>query len=88
MVGLLGAVAVQVAAYATERADTRSWLTLPANIQLARLSLPPGSYTVKAELLDSAGVVVNTREYPGVVIGKGHKTYLTQHWIPAQTASR
>lgn len=88
MVGLLGAVAVQVAAYATERADTRSWLTLPANIQLARLSLPPGSYTVKAELLGAGGVVVNTREYPGVVIGKGHKTYLTQHWIPAQTASR
>lgn len=88
MVGLLGAVAVQVAAYATERADTRSWLTLPANIQLARLSLPPGSYTVKVELLSSDGIVVNTREYPGVAIGKGHKTYLTQHWIPAQTASR
>lgn len=88
MAGLLGAMAVQVAAYATERADTRSWLTLPANIQLARLSLPPGSYTVKVELLNSGGVVVNTREYPGVVIDKGHKTYLTQHWIPAQTASR
>ncbi len=80
----LGELALQVAAVATERADTRSWLTLPANIQLARLPLPPGSYTVKVDLLGANGETVASREIPGVVISKAHKTYLTQHWIPPQ----
>ena len=81
---VLGSLAMQVAAVATERADTRSWLTLPANIQLARLPLPPGSYTIKVELLDAGEQIVATREYPGVVISKAHKTYLIEHWVPAQ----
>jgi hypothetical protein len=88
MVGLLGAMAVQVAAYATERADTRSWLTLPANIHLARLLLPPGSYTVKVELLGPASEVVDTQEYPGIVINRAHKTFLTQHWVPVQMQTK
>ncbi len=85
--GLLGALAVQVAAVVTERADTRSWLTLPRNIQLARLPLPPGSYTIKVELLGADGQIVASSEYPEVVISKTHKTYLTQHWVPAQLAT-
>ena len=84
MVGVLGALAFQVAAIATERADTRSWLTLPANIQLARLSLPPGSYSVKVELLGENQHIVSTQEFPGIVIKKDRKTFLTQHWIPNQ----
>lgn len=87
MVGLLGSFAMQVAAVATERADTRSWLTLPANIQLARLSLPPGRYTIKAELLGAGDQVVAIREYPEVEISKAHKTYLTEHWVPAQLST-
>ena len=84
LVGMLGALAVQVAAVATERADTRSWLTLPANIQLARLPLPPGSYTAKVELLGVSGQIVASSEYPQVVVSRARKTYLTQHWVPAQ----
>ena len=80
-VALLSSFVVRVAAIATERADTRSWLTLPANVQLARLALPPGSYTVTVDLLGAGGHVVATQEYPGVVISKKHKTYLTQHWV-------
>ncbi|HEY5992995.1 MAG TPA: hypothetical protein VIU46_00175 [Gallionellaceae bacterium] len=79
---LLGSIFVRVAAVATERADTRSWLTLPAEIQLARLHLPPGTYTIKVELLDAGGQTVNAREYPGIVITEGHMTYLTEHWTP------
>lgn len=87
MVGLLEGLATQVTAIATERADTRSWLTLPANIQLARLALPPGSYTIKVELLGTGGQTISTRDYPEVVIKQLHKTYLTQHWIPRQLAN-
>lgn len=84
MAGMLGALALQVAAIATERADTRSWLTLPGNIQLARMSLPPGSYDVKVELLGANRQVVATQDYPGIVVKKSHKTFLTQHWVPNQ----
>jgi uncharacterized protein len=82
MAGMLGVLALQVATVATERADTRSWLTLPANIQLARLSLPPGNYSVKVELLGVDRQVVDTQNYPGIVIRKAHKTLLTKHWVP------
>ena len=79
---LIGSLLVRVAAIATERADTRSWLTLPANIQMARLPLPPGSYDVAVELLGSNGQVIETRTFPQVAIRKEHKTYLTQHSMP------
>ena len=87
MAGMLGALAFQVAAIATERADTRSWLTLPSNIQLARLALPPGSYSVKVELLGMNKQVVATQDYPGIVIRKDHKTFLSEHWVPNQLST-
>ncbi|MBI5890096.1 MAG: hypothetical protein HZB47_05395 [Nitrosomonadales bacterium] len=79
---LIGSLLVRVAAVATERADTRSWLTLPANVQLARLTLPPGTYDVQMELLGSDGRVMATRVFPQVTIRKERKTYLTQHSVP------
>jgi hypothetical protein len=78
---LLSSFIVRVAAVATERADTRSWLTLPASVQLARLSMPPGSYTVTVDLLGAGEKIIATQEYPGVVISNKRKTYLTQHWV-------
>ena len=78
---LLGSFIVRVAAIATERADTRSWLTLPANVQIAKLALPPGDYTVKVDLMNTGGSVVSTLEYPDVAITPQHYTYLSQHWI-------
>jgi hypothetical protein len=84
-VELLSSFVVRMAAAATERADTRSWLTLPANIQLARLSLPPGSYTITVDLLGAGEQVIATQEYPGVAISRNRKTYLTQHWVPNQS---
>ncbi len=80
-VELLGSLLVRVAAVATERADTRSWLTLPANVQMARLSLSPGNYTIAVDLLGADEKVVSTQEYPGIVISRKRKTYLIQHWM-------
>ncbi|MBU1776089.1 MAG: hypothetical protein KJ899_05560, partial [Gammaproteobacteria bacterium] len=61
---------------------TRSWLTLPANVQLARLPLPPGSYDVTVELLGKSGQTISTEVLPQVVIRKERKTYLTRHTLP------
>jgi uncharacterized protein len=67
----------------TERADTRSWLTLPHEFQLARLTLPPGNWTVKVDFIDAWGRVLATREFPGVTIVPEHRTWLSYHWVGA-----
>jgi uncharacterized protein len=69
----------------TERADTRSWLTLPHNILLARASLAPGRYTAKVELLGNNNEVIATHEFADVVINQQKKTYLSYHWVSAQS---
>ncbi|MDP2762238.1 MAG: hypothetical protein Q8O64_17875 [Sideroxyarcus sp.] len=79
---MIGSLLVRVATIATERADTRSWLTLPANVQLARLSLPPGSYDVTVELLGRDENLIATRVYPQITIRQTRKTYLSQHSMP------
>lgn len=75
---------VEVANALTERADTRSWATLPHDIQLARLALPPGSYNIRIELLGFGGASVGAFDLPNVVIRPGRKTYLSRHSIASQ----
>jgi hypothetical protein len=48
--GALGAFATQIYNLVSEQADLRSWLTLPANGQVARLELPPGEQSVELSL--------------------------------------
>ena len=77
----VAALAVEIAGLVTERADTRSWLTLPSRVYLARVPLPPGTYTVKVDLLGDYGQIVFTQEYANITIHQGAKTYLSPHWI-------
>ena len=79
----VAAMAVEIAGLVTERADTRSWMTLPSRIHLARLPLPPGTYTVKVDLLGDDGQIVSTQEYANMDIRRGAKTWLSPHWIPS-----
>lgn len=69
-----------IAALLTERADTRSWLTLPGEIQMARVLAPPGHYRVKVELFTTAGTSAAVREFD-VTLEKGKKQFLSYHWI-------
>jgi hypothetical protein len=43
---------------ATERADTRAWLTLPGELRFARVPLAPGPHTVRVRLETAGGVPV------------------------------
>jgi|WetSurMetagenome_2_1015567.scaffolds.fasta_scaffold61316_2 uncharacterized protein len=52
LVNILGSIAIDLAVGATEQADIRCWRTLPAQIQLARLELTPGSYEVTVDAAD------------------------------------
>jgi tetratricopeptide (TPR) repeat protein len=62
----------------TESADTRSWLTLPNVITMARLSLPPGEYDLQVELVDAEGFSLGTETVPGVVVAEGDWVFLSR----------
>lgn len=61
---------------ATERADTRSWTTLPASIQVARLTLPPGEHTI--HLTNTGTSDPNDAGYT-VKLSPGDKKVLSVH---------
>lgn len=60
LVNLLGVV--------TETADTRSWTTLPASIELARLDLEPGTYRIDVDLVDPRGQLLVHRSFDDVTV--------------------
>lgn len=65
---------------ATERADTRSWTTLPQEIQMTRVLLPAGQQRVSIEIVNSAGRVVDTIE-AGIEVLPGKLSFVTRHWV-------
>jgi hypothetical protein len=85
--GALFGLAVNLAGVFTERADTRSWFTLPGEIHLARLALPPGEYTLKVELHGKDERVLDSKEIK-IALHKGEKKYLSRHWIPTNLEVR
>lgn len=68
----LGAVAgilANIAGAATEKADTRAWLLLPAQVQAASLRLPAGAYRVTLAAYDRQGGKLGERAQE-VVLGE------------------
>lgn len=78
----LAGLLVNVMGMITERADTRSWLSLPANIQMARLRLPGGSYTLTLDLLDSMDVTQQTTKFDNIEVKPGERRYISYHYVP------
>ena len=73
---LLTRVVANVVGAATEVADTRGWTTLPAQIRMARLAVPPGKQDVKITFLRSDGVSTGITVFKDVVVERGRRTYL------------
>lgn len=65
-----------IVAVATESADTRSWLTLPSALGLARLSLPAGEHNVELVFYDQNGLEVQRGTIPGVEVRSGDVTFI------------
>ncbi|NOQ87451.1 MAG: hypothetical protein GQ550_00875 [Gammaproteobacteria bacterium] len=63
----------------TERADTRSWSTLPQAIQLQRIRLPIGTHHVQLQLLNSAGGVADVID-ENVTIRPKQSSFIIKHW--------
>lgn len=64
--GVFGALATQVYNLVSERADLRSWLTLPAHAQATRLELPAGRHRLRLSG-SGAGATVEIPVQPGGV---------------------
>jgi hypothetical protein len=78
--GELAGFLLTVTNLVTERADTRSWNTLPQEIQLTRLLLPLGQHTMSIQLVNAAGYVVDSIDKT-VTIESGKPTLVSDHWI-------
>lgn len=74
--GSLTNIAAQVAAAATETADTRGWTTMPAQIRMARLAVAPGKRDVRVSFLGRDGAALETKVFSAVEVRKGRRTYL------------
>ena len=55
LAGLMAGVIGNILTFASEMADLRCWRTLPEEILISKLSLPPGTYRLWAECLNSSG---------------------------------
>lgn len=66
----------------TDRADTRSWSTLPNRIYLARRPLPAGHHRIEVNLMDRLGNPVAKKSYD-LDITAGKKDFIDLNWIMA-----
>lgn len=60
----------------TEKADTRSWFTLPAEIRMADIFLPEGKHNIKLIFKDEKGITIDEYVFENVQITKGKRIYL------------
>ncbi|HHJ34794.1 MAG TPA: hypothetical protein ENJ87_03420 [Gammaproteobacteria bacterium] len=63
----------------TERADTRSWTTLPEEIELSRVSLPVGEHDIHIQMTNSVGLTVDVIDEK-VDIKPGQIRFIIKHW--------
>jgi len=76
LMGMLTKAVGSAIAAGTEAADTRSWLTVPAQIRVARMVLPPGAHNVQLQLKDASGLPLGTLPMSAVNIQAGKRTYI------------
>ncbi len=77
---------VNIAGAVAEEADTRSWRTLPADIYLARIIVPAGTYTL--ELEPASGSTTYGQALEDVRVEPGSMTFRSLHRIPHHIAPR
>jgi len=74
---LLGML-VKVALFASDQADTRSWNLLPKDLQIARIAVKGGKYTVRPELQGSSAEIPERT----VHVNPGQKVFVNFRYTP------
>ena len=81
-VGLLVGLLTKGLAVASEEADKRSWQTLPDEIHLARVWVPPGRYQVQSQVAGGSHKSLEPEAVRTLSIGPGETAVLIQRVIP------
>lgn len=80
---VLVALAATLFNLVTEQADLRSWLTLPANFQVLRVELPPGTRDLTLRLIGGEGRVLNTTPLGPIEVRAGRRVYFDARSVGA-----
>jgi uncharacterized protein len=78
LVGLLIGAAAKAMAVASEEADKRSWRTLPDEVQVAKLRVPPGIYQVRVRSLAKVGGEVGQPSVRTVTLKAGETIFVAE----------
>jgi uncharacterized protein len=81
-VGLLVGLLTKGLAVAAEEADKRSWQTLPDEIHLARIWVPPGRYEVQSERIGGIQDGLKSEAMRTLSLGPGETAVLLQRVMP------
>lgn len=80
IIGLLVHMIAHAMAVASEEADKRSWRTLPAEIQVSRLRVPPGTYRLSVQPVGRRWTVHEPASVRTVTLTEGRTTFvITRH---------
>lgn len=80
-------LALNIATFLTEQADTRGWNTLPQQILIMRLILPPGSHDLTLKLSGS-NLPGTIQSWQQVNINKGESRLFSYHWPDSYVTQR
>lgn len=78
LVGLLVGSLAKTLAISTEEADKRSWRTLPDEIHIARLWVPPGSYELRVRPIGKNGSPIGPERVWPVTLPRGATKFFTE----------
>lgn len=75
-VGDLAGMFVSALGAALEKADTRQWFTLPAEVRMTRLFLTPKTQDIKLLFRDGYGNIIGEHVFENVPVERGGRIYL------------
>lgn len=78
LVGLLATAIATMLVIASEEADIRTWQTLPGEIQIGRLWLTPGEYTIHLDSFDKEGKLLSSSPPHIFSLSNGETRFVTQ----------
>jgi uncharacterized protein len=81
-VGLLVGLLTKGLAVASEEADKRSWQTLPDEIRLARIWIPPGRYQVQNRLVGESHNTPGSGAMQTISLGPGETAVVIRRLMP------
>lgn len=76
----LAGIGTNIYSFVSEKADKRSWRTLPGQIRMARLKAPPDSYTIKIEYYSWNKRLLKQKTYD-VTVRAGEKKFLSHRFL-------